>query len=149
MEALRQLKDEIGDGLVRLGWGNSQGPKDRPDARTLSTSQLLLIGTGIAPDVAEGIYRRLLVDGSDVQRLWPLNRSSELPRPTAESTSAGTAEHKPADQPDKPRPASPAQIRSVAREVYADPAYEWIPFSIKNRQRTCSAYPCARLSGTA
>src|SRR5208283_2917403 len=33
VEALRQLKGEIGDGMVRVQWEDSEGPKDYPDSQ--------------------------------------------------------------------------------------------------------------------
>jgi hypothetical protein len=95
-EALRQLKNEIGDGMTPIRWADSEGPQDRPDGKRLSTSQLLLIGTGIAPDEHVG-YRTLLVGRSAVQRLWPLP-SEALPR----------------------LPASKEEIREKCRALFAE-----------------------------
>ena len=97
IEALRQLKREIRDGLVRLQWEDTEGPKDCPDPEYLQESQLLLIGTGWAPDKDSG-YRALLVDRSDVEKLWPL---SNYPRETRQKI----------DDDD---------IRSVARDIYEE-----------------------------
>jgi hypothetical protein len=73
VQALRQLKREMRDGMVRAQWEDSEEPKDRPDPEHLETSQLLLIGTGFAPDNVLGIYRPLLIERSAVQTLWPLS----------------------------------------------------------------------------
>ena len=97
LEALRQLKNEIGDGMIPIRWVNSEGPQDRPDAKRLSASQLLLMGTGIAPDEDAGWYRPLLVGRSAVQRLWPLP-SEALSR----------------------LPASKQEIREKCRALYAE-----------------------------
>jgi hypothetical protein len=64
VEALRQLKREMRDGMVRAQWEDSEGPKDRPDSEYLQASQLLLIGSGFAPDSVQGIYRPLVVERS-------------------------------------------------------------------------------------
>jgi hypothetical protein len=120
MEALRQLKGEVGDGMIRIGWADSQGPNDRPDVRSLSTSQLLLWGTGIALDEAEQTYRRLLVNRSDVQRLWSLNKSSEPPRPTVDLSHDAEPLPTPSDA---PRNRSEAEVQNAVSEIYADPVY--------------------------
>ena len=71
VEALRQLKREMRDGMVRVQWDDLKGPKDRPNPEYLQASQLLLIGTGLAPDNLEEIYRPLLVERFAAQKLWP------------------------------------------------------------------------------
>jgi hypothetical protein len=57
IEALRPLKRELHDGMVRAKWEDSEGPNDFPDPECLKASQLLLIGTGLAPDNVQEIYR--------------------------------------------------------------------------------------------
>ena len=64
VEALRQLKIEIGDGLVHLEWADSTKLSYSPDAQYLKTSQLLLIGVGLAPDSIDELYRPLSVERS-------------------------------------------------------------------------------------
>jgi hypothetical protein len=114
VEALGQLKREMHDGMVRTEWEDSGGPKDRLDSEYFLKSQLLLIGTGFAPDSVEGIYRSLLVERSAVQELWPL--SNQRPQHSHQ------ADSRPAPQPrQQQRPASKSQIRQVLREIYADP----------------------------
>jgi hypothetical protein len=112
LEALRQLKDEVGDGMIRVGWADSQSPDDRPDVRSLSTSQLLLIGTGIAPDEDEGRYRPLLVDRSDVQRLWPLPADTSPNPEEVDARSIGPKSQKKTRNPD--------EIRQAARDLYRE-----------------------------
>jgi hypothetical protein len=110
VEVLRQLKGEIGDGQVRVRWADSKGPNDRPQHKPLSGSQLLLVGTGIAPDEEEGTYRPLLVDRFDIQKLWPLR--SDVDTPTGHSGSS--------DQIPTPRRslATDEEILAVARKLY-------------------------------
>ena len=115
IEALHQLKREMHDGMVRIQSEDSVEPKDRPDPEYLQTSQLLLIGTGFAPDNVERIYRSLLVERSAVQELWPLsNQRGKDSRRT---------DSQPSDQQHQlSRPsASKAQIRNGLREIYDDP----------------------------
>jgi hypothetical protein len=112
VEALRQLKRELSDGMVRVLWEDSEGAKDYPDPLYLQTSQLLLIGTGFAPD--NEIYRPLLVERSDVQKLWPL--SSHRPKGSSRAGSSSTT------QPEKVsrRSVNDDEIRSAARELYRE-----------------------------
>ena len=113
VEALRQLKGEIGDGMVRVQWEDSEGPKDCPDSRYLQSSQMLLIGTGFAPDNVQEDYRSLLVERSAVQELWLLSNNRRK-----ESSQTGSAA-----QPELPvhRPASEDDILRAARELYQQP----------------------------
>jgi hypothetical protein len=113
VEALRQLKDEIGDGMVRVQWEDSEGLKDRPTPEYLHTSQLLLIGPGFAPDSLREEYRQLLVERSAAEKLWPLSNNRRK-----ESSQTGSA-----TQPEMPvhRPASEDDILHAARELYQQP----------------------------
>jgi hypothetical protein len=113
IEALSQLKRELRDGMVRPAWEDSEGPKDCPDPKFLQASQLLLVGTGLAPDnVKEREYRPLLVERSAVRKLWPLpNDGHKGSRQIVQ----------PAGQQRQP-PASEAQIRRELRKIYADPS---------------------------
>jgi hypothetical protein len=114
IEALRQLKREVNDGMVQVQWEDSDGPKDSPDPKYLQGAQLLLIGTGFAPDNVQKIYRPLLVERSAVRELWPL--SNHRPKDSHQANS------RPAHQPrQQRRPASKSQIRQVLKEIYADP----------------------------
>jgi hypothetical protein len=110
VEALWELKGEIGDGMVGVRWTDSTGPDDNPDGKRLAASQLLLIGMGIAPDEdgGEGTYRPLLVERFAVQKLWPLAPN----KPKSDSVS-DLAESK------KSR-ASDEEIRIALREVYRE-----------------------------
>jgi hypothetical protein len=72
IEALSQLKRELRDGMVQAEWEDSKEPKDRPDLEFLQASQLVLFGTGSAPDNVQAIYRPLVVERSAVCKLWPL-----------------------------------------------------------------------------
>jgi hypothetical protein len=67
VEALRQLKEEIGDGIVKVRWADD--PLGKPDVAALKASQFILFGSGLAPDGTE--LRPLLVNSEDVLRLWP------------------------------------------------------------------------------
>jgi hypothetical protein len=73
VEALRQLKEEIGDGLVRVRW--TDDPVGKPDVAALKASQFILLGSGLAPDGAE--LRPLLLNSEDILRLWPVERDGE------------------------------------------------------------------------
>ncbi len=78
IEALRQLKCEAFDGTVRVRWEDAERAADRPDPEILRGSQLLLIGTGLAPDIIREEYRPLLIQRNDVRRCWQLpNRPTE------------------------------------------------------------------------
>jgi hypothetical protein len=66
-EALRQLKEEIGDGIIAVKWGDDS--TDIPDVTILKTAKFLLIGPGIVRDGKE--YRPLLILHADILRLWP------------------------------------------------------------------------------
>jgi hypothetical protein len=113
VEALRQLKRETRDGMVRVHWEDSEGPKDRPDLQYLQASQLLLIGTGFASDNVQKIYRPLLIERSAVQELWRL--------PNCWRNGSGQTVSAPAGQQRQDtRPATEVQIREAAREVYQD-----------------------------
>ena len=114
IEALRQLKREMNDGMVQVQWEDSDGPKDRPDPKYLQTSQLLLIGTGLALDNFSKMYRPLLVERSAAQKLWPLSNHRRKDSRQANSRPA----HQTRQQ---RRPASKSQIRQVLNEIYADP----------------------------
>jgi hypothetical protein len=70
IEALRQLKTEIGDGMVQIRWAD-RAADDEPDGKRLSASDLILAGTGIALDEREGRWRPLLIQASAVYTLWP------------------------------------------------------------------------------
>jgi hypothetical protein len=70
VEALRQLKEEIGDGIVRVQWADD--PVDKPNVAALRGSQFILFGSGLAPD-SKGL-RPLLVNSEDILRLWPKKR---------------------------------------------------------------------------
>jgi hypothetical protein len=113
IEALSQLKRELRDGMVQAEWVNSKEPKDRPDPEFLQASQLLLIGTGLAPDHVREIYRPLVVERSGVRNLWPLANSQRKGSDQTVSEPAGQTRQK------TPR-ASKDKIREVAREVYRD-----------------------------
>jgi hypothetical protein len=115
VEALRQLKREMGDGTVGVQWETSKGLKDRPDPQWLQSSQLLLIGPGVAPDNVCEMYRPLLVQRSAVQKLWPL--SDQLCEYSSQTGSP------PPTQPDMPlhRPGSENELVRAARELYQQP----------------------------
>jgi hypothetical protein len=67
VEALRQLKEEIGDGIVKVRWADDL--VDEPDVTALKASQFILFGSGLAPDGTEP--RPLLLNSEDILRLWP------------------------------------------------------------------------------
>jgi hypothetical protein len=110
IEALCQFKQELRDGMVRAEWEDSEDAKDCPDPKFLQASQLLLIGTGLAPDNVREIYRPLSVERSAVCKLWPLpGYKQESRQPVSQ----------PPDQ-QRTRPASAAEIRSGLKTIYAD-----------------------------
>jgi hypothetical protein len=116
VEALRQLKAEIGGGLVQIIWADANSPDDRPDAVRLSTSELILFGTGYAPDEVDGLYRSIDVQRSTVERLWPSKNS----RSNAESSvSLQNLSPNHIFQPEKV-PAGDVEIREGLREVFRE-----------------------------
>lgn len=112
MEALRHLKEEVGDGVLRVGWADSTGSKDCPDVRSLRTSQLLLMGTGITLDEKERRYRQLLIDRCDVQNIWRLLGDASPYPEEADALSVGR-------KPEKKK-REPEEIEQVARDVYSE-----------------------------
>jgi hypothetical protein len=114
MEALRQLKKEIGDGMVPVQWEDSQEPKDCPDPKHMQASQLLLFGTGFAPDNDDENYRPLLVERSAVQRLWPLSSNPTKGSASTDSTSTTQPKMSPRQKVDDD------QILSAARNIYRE-----------------------------
>jgi hypothetical protein len=137
VDAMRQLKQEIRDGLVRVRWEDSEGPEDCPDPEYLQTSQLLLVGTGLAPDKVEEIYRPLLVERSAVRELWRLSNERRKGSRQIVSDSAG-------QQRRMLKPASQAEIRQALRKIYADPnsnrpnvneAYKLLKRSLPNARK--------------
>lgn len=67
VEALRQLKEEIGDGIVAVKWADES--TDKPDVTILKTLRFILRGAGIVRYDNE--YRPLLILRADILRLWP------------------------------------------------------------------------------
>jgi hypothetical protein len=104
IEALRQLKEEIGDGIVAVKWAD--GSTDKPDIKILKTSEFILTGPGFAPDAKE--YRPLLVNRANVFRRWPA--------PDAGSTriAVGGTHRKPYGT------ASEVSIREAVRKIYGE-----------------------------
>jgi hypothetical protein len=115
LQALRQLKREIGDGMVRLKWEHSQGPSDHPNPKYLQSSELWLIGSGVAPDYVKKTFRPLLVDRRAVRNLWP--------PPSQVRIGSGRLQLNVANRQNQVRkpPASESQIGNVLRKIYADP----------------------------
>lgn len=62
LDALAQLKEEIGNGIVDVQWKDKEGPQDRPNPDYLAKSELLPIGPGFARDAGKKMkpYRALL-----------------------------------------------------------------------------------------
>lgn len=116
IKALFQLKTEIGDGIVRVQWGDSQGPKDRPDPKYLQASQLLLVGLGVAPDNARAkIYRPLSVERLGVWKLWPPSEDrfqSVSNSNTGQNTSSKANLHSQFNNPTRVRHRRPASSRN-------------------------------------
>ena len=81
VEALRQLKAEIGDGIVAVKWADN--PTDNPDVTILKTTEFILTGPGFAPDGKE--YRPLLIFRADILRLWPEERDLVKRMPVEQS----------------------------------------------------------------
>ena len=67
VEALRQLKEEIGDGIIAVKWADES--TKIPDVRILKYSEMILTGPGFAHNGK--IYEQLLVNRSDILRIWP------------------------------------------------------------------------------
>jgi len=117
VEALRQLKIEIYDGIVPVKWADSKGarkpdyshfrpagthsvasgvlrldtfagPLDIPDPVYLKQSEFLLVGTGFAPDQLERTYRPLMCDRSAILRIWSIPNDREELISSAESRSS-------------------------------------------------------------
>lgn len=114
VEALSQLKLEINDGTVRITWDNSTEPDDCPDLRHVGASQLLLVGTGVAPDNDEDEYRPLLVERSSVRKLWPLQ--TQQSKDLAPTEQSANPQCRPAQR------ASEAEVRRSLRKIYDDPS---------------------------
>ena len=69
-EALRQLKEEIGDGMVAMKWADGATNRtEKPNVSILKDSQMIPAGPGFALDGKE--YRPLMILRADVLRLWP------------------------------------------------------------------------------
>jgi hypothetical protein len=113
--ALIALKREIKDGMLEVGWDDTKGKRDRPDPKYLHNSQLLLIGTGLAPDRDDEVYRPLSVARSDVSRIWPMPERRDKGS-TIDCEILGDENHE-----SQRRPASEAQIRNMLRGIYSDP----------------------------
>ena len=79
VEALRQLKEEIGDGIVAVKWADDL--KDKPNLTILKTSEFILFGPGLAPEGKE--LRELLVNRAHVLRYWPAPDDCNMLRPVS------------------------------------------------------------------
>jgi hypothetical protein len=112
-EALRQLREEIGDGTVRVKWADADGAADVPDAETLSTSKFVLTGLGLAPSHMG--FQPLLVYRKSLEKLWP-TLSVE---PMAEIKSRSLNHLIKAQHQSRP---SQAQIRQLLRQLYQEAA---------------------------
>jgi hypothetical protein len=124
VEALQQLKSEIGDGMVPVKWSGSKAVSGNPDddwTRTgpdvgyLKTSQFLLVGVGFAPEKPEKKdehyqLRPLLAERPAVQRLWPLEDKDVHCR----KLDLGGGE----DEPLRGRSFTKDEMRNAAWEVY-------------------------------
>jgi hypothetical protein len=125
VEALRQLKSEIGDGMVPVKWSGSKavsGNRDDdwtragPDVGYLKTSQFLLIGVGLAPEKPEKDekyqLRPLLIERRAMQRLWPLEDKDVHCR----KLDSGGGEDEPLRR--RRRSYTDDEIRNAAKQVY-------------------------------
>jgi hypothetical protein len=85
VEALRQLKEEIGDGIVAVKWADES--TEIPDVRILKYSEMILTGPGFAHNGK--IYEQLLVNRSDILRIWPgaSDLVEQMPREQSNSKS--------------------------------------------------------------
>jgi hypothetical protein len=107
IEALRQLKGEIADGILSITWADE--PNILPDRRALSQSSFLLIGMGFAPDESQETFRPVLLDRFSVNRLWSLPSSGY----------AEAAKNEPFTPAIKPiRELSKSRIREALRTIY-------------------------------
>ena len=108
--------------MVEVQWEDSDRPKHFPDPKYLQGAQLLLIGTGFAPDKVQKIYRPLFVERSAVGGLChcrttgrkisigqtggqPTNRVSsggliKIPNPAGPRRDLRRSERRPAQQED-------------------------------------------------
>ena len=94
---LRQLKEEIGDGIVAVKWADK--PTDNPDVAILKTSEFILTGPGFAPDGKE--YRPLLVNRAHVLRYWPAPDGCDMLRAVSVRRADSTASAKTRKERDK------------------------------------------------
>ena len=108
VEALRQLKEEIGDGIIAMTWADD--PPDKPDAMILRTSEFILTGPGFAPAGKE--YRPLLIFRADILRLWPEERDLVKQMPVEQSNSKSG----------RGRPSARDQIRTTLSEMQSQGA---------------------------
>jgi hypothetical protein len=85
VEALRQLKEEIGDGIIAVKWADES--TKIPDVRILKYSEMILTGPGFAHNGK--IYEQLLVNRSDILRIWPgaSDLVEQMPRKQSNSES--------------------------------------------------------------
>ena len=112
----RQLKGEVGDGMVPIQWDAPNSTIDRtpaPIADLCGLQNFRLLGGGFAPDenAEPGTFRPLLVDRFAVKRLWPLpsSRREEPDQTQSDSSEGGRSAQ-----------ASKEQIRAVLRVIYAN-----------------------------
>jgi len=120
VDALGQLKEEIGDGMVPVKWAGSKavsGNADTdwsgakpPNVRYLKTLPFLLVGVGFAPEKDEDTYqlRPLLIERSAVQKLWPFEDHEIL----CQNRGGGK------DRPLKRPSYTDDEIRAAVEEVY-------------------------------
>jgi hypothetical protein len=122
VEALRQLKEEIGDGIVAVKWADDL--TDKANVTILKTSEFILFGPGLAPDGKE--LRELLVNRAHVLRYWPAPDDCNMLRPVsvrrAHSIRQVPKHQKTATKlRNKPHgKASEASIREAARRIYSE-----------------------------
>lgn len=152
VEALRQLKEEIGDGFVAVKWEDD--PTDNPDVKILKTSEFILTGPGFAPDGKK--YRQLLVNRANVFRRWPapdagsagiaVGGTHRKPYGTASEVSIREAAKKIYGKSDSKQPnveeawrlikkELPNAARSKVREILNEPAFKDLRLKAGNQSR--------------
>jgi hypothetical protein len=122
VEALRQLKEEIGDGIVAVKWADDLTAK--PNVTILKTSEFILFGPGLAPDGKQ--LRELLVNRVHVLRYWPapddcnmlrpvsVRRAHSIPQVPKHQKTATKLRSKPHGK------ASEVSIREALRRIYSE-----------------------------
>lgn len=142
-KAFRQLRIAAADGEVRIVYDRDLKPL--PATREFWQDVWIQLSTGwvldhlmrVDPEVTKAAlragvidYEPILVRREDLERVWPVAQRSLEPQPTGSTT-----------QPELPvrRPASEADIRNAARELYQQPGTP--PNQTKAEQLLMAKFP--------